>query len=378
MKTTKKVLVLLLVLAGAAHFLYQGSVEYRQTCQLLEEGKSVTGKVHDERTVYRSRGRTRYYLTLEYEPKAGCSYQREFQVDYHTHQQGARDGEMTVWYVPSEPQISQAGAHPHHDFWNFGFGVLFALIAAALTPGLWRPTTRRELADKVSEGLEVLCDTDVRYAPVEAAKYPHLNLAFYERLRQQFEEHGFVHLEDIEEIRAKPMKGFPPTFLRVMLSRDGTRIGVLFHVKPGWALRLIGAKEMLSFGVETVFSNETSVGTDNADKVTMLDPVPGFNELHLPATSTLEMILEAQERRVAGHAAQNPGAIVVRVHSPEQLHALMLAANQRRAAFRRQHGLSKQSLERLGGVTDNPVINDLHADLTVRIQERDERDRKSA
>ena len=370
MKSAKKALLPLSALLAAACLLIQGLAEFRDTRRLLSEGARATGKVVDGRTVYRPRGRTRYYVTVEFGTPAGQSFRREIQVDDNTHRQGRDEGEVTVWYLPAAPEVCQAGARPQHDVSNLVLGGLLFVVGVFLVPSIWRPGSRKELADTVSEHFDTLCDTDLRYEPVDPAAFSHLDLGFYNSSQRQFEEHGFLHLEDVEEVRRKPFASFARTFLRVLVSRDGTRVATIFQVKPGWKLRLLGAKETRVYGVGTLFSNATSVDTDNAEGASMLDPVPGFNTAHLPAGSSLEMVLNLHEKRLAAHAAQQAGAVPLRIQCAEELHRLMLESHARKAAFRRQHGLSKQALERLGGVSANPVINDLHKDLAKRTDAR--------
>ncbi len=49
--------------------------------------------------------------------------------------------------------------------------------------------------------------------------------------------------------------------------------------------------------------------------------------------------------------------------------------NRIKAAYRRQNGLSREELERLAGVKNNEIVNNLHADLESR---REESSRKAA
>jgi hypothetical protein len=48
----------------------------------------------------------------------------------------------------------------------------------------------------------------------------------------------------------------------------------------------------------------------------------------------------------------------------------MLESHTRKAAHRREHGMSKQSLVRLAGGADGPVLQNLHADLARHTEEK--------
>ena len=195
-------------------------------------------------------------------------------------------------------------------------------------------------------------------------------MAFYNQCQQRFEARGFAFLEDVEVIAGKPNSNFARTFVRVLISPDRTRIASIFHLKPGWMLRAIGAKEAKVWGVETQFSNSTFVCTDNAEACNALENAPAINVSHLPAISSVDMVVDAHEKRTVAHAALNSGVVPIRMNSTEDVHRAMELQQQIKAAFRRGHGISKAELEKLGGTKNNPVINDLHADLVRRQEQR--------
>jgi hypothetical protein len=371
MKTGKKILFIVVAFVFGGLFLVTGIHEFRQSRRLAAEGKTTPARVVDERTEYRSKGRTRYYLTIEFETASKQSITQEVKVDYSTHSAGAAARSVKVHYLPSDPTVLQAGDTVETEFEDIVFGLLFVGGGVVLIVFYKQPASREELADSTQEQLEALCDTNQQYVPADAKQFKQVDLAFYDRCQQQFEARGFGFLEDVEVIASKPNRSFARTFVRVLLSPDRMRIASIFHLKPGWMLRVLGAKDARVWGVETQFSNNTFVCTDNAEACNALENAPAINMSHLPAATTVEMVAESHDKRLVAHAAANPGAVPVRMNSADDVHRAMELQQQIKAAFRRGHGLSKGELERLGGATNNPVINDLHADLTRRQQEGD-------
>jgi hypothetical protein len=372
MNTAKKLLFIVGAFALGGLFLITGLHEFRQSRRLAAEGKTTVARVVDERTVYRSKGRSRYYLTVEFETAAKQFITQEVKVDYSTHSAGSTARSVKVHYLPSDPLVLQAGDAVETRFEDILFGLLFVGAGVVLAVFYKQPATRQELADTTQEHLERLCDASQQYVPVEAKQFKQVDLAFYDRCQQQFETRGFVFLEDVEVVASKPNKSFARTFVRVLISPDRARIASVFSLKPGWMLRVLGAREARVWGVETQFSNNTFVCTDNAEACNALENAPAINVSHLPAASTVEMVAESHDQRLVAHAAANPGAVPVRMNSAADVHRAMELQQQIKAAFRRGHGLSKAELERLGGATNNPVINDLHADLTRRQEQRRE------
>jgi hypothetical protein len=362
MTTVKKVLVITLALLMGGLFLYTGAGEYRTSKRLAAEGRSVTAKVVDERSVYRTKGRSRYYLTVEFETTAKQSVTREVKVSRQIHDDGVAARSVTVHYLPEDPTVCQIGSKVEINYGQALIGALFVIGGLLLAVFYKQPASRAELAESVEEQLDTLRDTNQQHVTVDARQFEKADHAFYDECQRRFEAHGYVFLEDMEVVASKPNRNFARTFVRA----------AVFHLQPRWLLRVLGAKEAKVYGVDTQFSDGTFVSTDNAESCNALNSPEAINVAHLPASTTIEMVLEAHEKRVEAHSVFHPAALPVRMQSAEDVHRSMELAQRIKAGFRQEHGLAKEELERLGGASNNEVINNLHADL-VRGQEEQKR-----
>lgn len=373
MRTIKVVFFALVGFIAGGLVFKGGWREFRETRQLKKEAVTVQAKVVEERTRYRSKGRSRYYLTVEFNTPAGGLVRKETEVNYDTHSQGAADGQVPVHYLPTDPAILRAGPSVSTEFGNMLLGGFILVCGGVSLLYIRQPANRKELAEDTAKSLEALCDAEQQYVAVDGRTFKGVDQNFYDNAQREFESRGFVFLEDIEVIPKKPVKGFAQTFVRLLLSPDRTQVANIFHVKPGFLFRVIGAKEARVCGVDTQMSDNSFVCTDNAESCNALNNAPEINGAHLPAASTVAMILDAHAGRQEAHCVFRAGAAPVRMHSSEDVRRSMELQNRIKAVFRQQNGLSKEELERLAGEKNNEVVNNLHSDLE-RHREQSRRD----
>lgn len=371
MRTAKALLFALAGLVAGGLVFHSGLRKFQETRALKREGATVEAKVIEERTRYRSKGRTRYYLTVEFQAANRQTVQKETEVDYDTHSQGAAQGVVSVHYLTSNPEILRAGPTVETEFGDLLLGGF--IIACGIGSFLFmrRPETREELAEETVQNLESLCDADHQLVPVDGRKFAGVDQQFYDASQSEFESYGFVFLSDIEVIPTKPVKGMTRTFVRLLLSPDRTRVANIFHVRPGFFLRMLGAKDARVCGVDTQMSDNSFVCTDNAETCNALDNPPEINGAHLPSTSSVETILSAHANRIEAHGIFRANARPVAMQGSEDVLRSMQLQNRIKAAYRQQNGLSKAELERLAGEKNSEVVNNLHADLERhRVQSR--------
>lgn len=366
MSTAKRFLLGLAAILLGGVLLFNGVREYRQSRRLQTEGRSVTAKVVDERTAYRSKGRSRYYLTVEFETGDRQAVTRELQVSRSTHTDGVAARSIKVHFLPNDLSVIQGGPSVEIPWAAAPLGLLILGGGVLLIVFRKQPANRRELAESTAENLATLCDTNQQYVPADARQFKQADLVFYDDSQRLLERLGFVFLEDVEVVPGKPNKSFARTFLRVMLSADRTRIATIFHLKPGWMLKLLGAKETRVHGIDTQLSDNSFICTDNAESCNALNNPPTINVSHLPATTSVGLVLEAHNNRVEAHAVFRIGVLPVRMQSAEDVRRSMDLQQRIKAAFRTEAGLSKEELERLAGVTNDPVVNNLADDLKQR------------
>lgn len=373
MHTAKKILMIMGVVAAGGYLFVMGLREFRGSRRLAAEGKATLAEVVDERTRYRSKGRTKYYLTVAFQTEDKQAIRREVQVDYDTFSAG-RTGSVTVHYLPGEPTVLQAGDAVETKFGNALLGAFVLGCGLLWLVRFKQPASRAELADVAAGHLKALCETDQKHVKADARQFKQVDIGFYDACQRRSEERGFIWVEDIEEVTSKPNRNFARTFQRVLLSRDGTRIATIAHLKPAWMLRVLGAKEARLFGVDTQFSNDTFVCTDNAEACGVLANAPAINVLHLPSASSTDLVMDAHEKRVMAHSAMYPGAEPVPMNGAEDIRRAMALQQRVKAEFRREHGISKTELARMAGVSGDPAIDNLHADL----EKRRDQDRQKA
>jgi hypothetical protein len=375
MRTIKVVFFALVGLVAGGFLFSSGYREFSETRQLQRDGATIEAKVVDERTRYRGKGRTRYFLTVEFQTPTRAEVVQETEVDYDTHSQGAATGHVLVHYLPTSPSVLRAGQTVSTEFGNLLLGAFIVGCGGVSLLFIRQPSTRKELAEDTAKHLESLCDTEQRYVTVDGKSFSGVDQAFYDSAQREFESHGFVFLEDMEVVASKPVKGLTRTFVRLMLSPDRTRVANIFHVKPGVLLRTLGAKEGRVIGVDTQMSDNSFVCTDTAESCNALNSPPDINSSHLPAASNVETVLTAHAHRVETHAVFRAGAAPVKMYHSDDVRRSMELQNRIKADYRRQVGLSKEELERLAGTKNNPAVNDLHADLE---RQRDQSRREAA
>ncbi len=232
MKRSKKYFAVAIAIVMGGIFLSTGIGEYRESKRLATKGVSAVAKMLDERTFYRSKGRSRYYLTVEFETRSKETVTRELQVSREIHSAGVAADSVRIHYLPDHLGVIQAGPEVQIQWTNLAIGIFFLGSGALLMVFHNQPTSRKELVDATAEHVEVLCDTNQQYVAADAREFKQVALAFYDRSQREFEEHGFVFLEDVEVIPSKPNKSFARTFLRVLVNAERTSIATIFHLKP--------------------------------------------------------------------------------------------------------------------------------------------------
>ena len=367
MKTAKKFIAVAIALVAGGLFLNTGIREYRASKRLAKEGKATLARVVDDRTVYRSKGRSRYYLTVEFESEGSRAVAQELQVSRSIQTAGLTAKSVTVHYLPDDLSVCQVGPSVEVQWTNAAFGLFILGCGVVLIVFYKQPASREELAESTAESLDALCDTNQQYVSVEARLFKQVDHTFYDESQRQFEQCGFAFLE---VVASKPNKCFARTFVRVLVSSDRTGVATIFHLKPRWMLKVLGAKEARVVGIDTQFADKTFVSTDNAESCNALDNPAAISVSHLPAVSSVPMVVEAHKNRVEARSVFSAGAVPVRVQNAEDARRMMALQQQIKAEFRQQAGLSKSELERLGGATDNKIIDDLSADLARRQEQK--------
>ena len=139
MKTGKKVFGVVAALVIGVFVLILGIKEFRDSRRLRAENKGVTAQVLDHRTAYRSKGRTRYYLTVEFRTEQNQTIRKEVQVDQDTQSAGKAAKAISVHYLPSDPEIFQAGETVELRWYNLAIGSVILICGLVGIVSFRRP-----------------------------------------------------------------------------------------------------------------------------------------------------------------------------------------------------------------------------------------------
>ena len=151
MKTGKKVFGVVAALAIGGFIFVGGLRDFRESSQLRADHKTAVGKVLDDRTAYRSKGRTKYYLTVEFQTDQNKSVTTEVLVNREAHRAGAASKTTTVHYLPSNPEICQAGDNVKLHWSNLLLGSLISICGVIGVLFFNRSETQEQPVDTLNK-----------------------------------------------------------------------------------------------------------------------------------------------------------------------------------------------------------------------------------
>ena len=183
------------------------------------------------------------------------------------------------------------------------------------------------------------------YVRVEAQRFRHLDLHFYERTMRLLSAKGFQLVADVEDrtISNAPRGVLMRVLLRTMLSRDGTVMAALYHPRVKalrlrmllWVLRRL-PKPVVD--METEFADGSFVVTSNAAGAAAIGMPALISARYLPAGTSVHEVHQVHQARMTEHLAARPGltARVLRTH--EEMVASQNRMNAIKAAYRTEVG----------------------------------------
>ena len=371
MAKTKKIFAIVVLFIMGPAFIYWGATELSNRRKLKDHGKTVMG-IATEKSSYRRRFSTTYYVKVQFQTESGQTYTESFDVSEKEYDRVESDPAVKVHYLPEDPKVCAAGETVTLKFANILWGVAFLGGAVFLILYFKQPLDEHEAAEQVASSVGQLCVGKYEYAPVDARRYQHLDLAWLDASKQKLENLGFGFLQDMENVTFSRGSSNPKTFLRMHLGRNGTAMAALYHLKQGFLLRMIGAKEARVVDVETEFSNGQWVCTGNAEAAGALQSPPGVDTLQLPAGTPIEAVVQAHDTRMAKFMARCPEARPVRMSSIEDSLRAQDRLQEIKAAFRRGHGISKTELENIAGMK-GAELNTIQAEAQRLHEQRSSR-----
>ena len=345
----KKVFAIVALFIMGPGLIIFGTRELINSRKLADHGQTAIGTA-TEKSKYRRKLSTTYYVTVRFQTAAGQTSTKKFTVSEADYDRVESDPAMKVHYLPEDPSVCAVGEKVETKFANIIWGLVMLGGAIYLVLYFKQPMDAHETAEQVATEFSKLCVGKHEYVPTDARRFQHLDLAWLDSSRQKLESLGFSFLQDTEDLTVSRSSSAPKTFLRLHLGRAGTGMAALFHFKPGFLLRMIGAKEARVFEMETEFSDGQWVSTGNAECVGVLQSPPGVDTLQLPASTPIEAVIQAHDARLAKFAARCPDVQPVRMGGIEDLLRAQNRLEEIKAAFRRGRGISKAELERVAGM----------------------------
>jgi hypothetical protein len=367
----KKVWAIIALFVMGPCFIVMGTRELLNSRKLKDHGKTAMG-IATEKSSHRRRRSTTYYVKVQFQTESGKTYTESFDVSEKEYDRVESDPVVKVHYLPEDPRICAAGETVKMKFGNILWGLGFLGGAVFLILYFKQPIDEDEAAEHVAASVGQLCIGKHEYAPVDARRFKHLDLAWLNASQQKLESLGFGFLQDMENLTLSRGSSGPKTFLRMHLGRNGTAMAALYHFKLGFLLRMIGAKEARVCDVETEFSNGQWVCTGNAEAAGALQSPPGVDTLQLPASTPIEAVVQAHDARMAKFMARCPEARPVRMATIEDSLRAQDRLQEIKAAFRRGHGISKTELENIAGMK-GAEVNAIQAEAQRLHEQRSSR-----
>ena len=233
-------------------------------------------------------------------------------------------------------------------------------------------------AHRILDTLQSVYQPTHQYVAADPKAFRHLDLRWYDRTASAFEALGFRRFGDIEDktITNSPNTVLRPTFMRALVSRDGTVVMALYDPRIKglglrlmlWALRKLPTKVV---DCETECSDGSFVATSNAPAAARAIALPPqINVTWLPTNTEARAVYTTHTARLAEHLKSRPGVNPLVVRTPDEMMRSQDRQNALKAAFRGEiPGLTTEELEALSllGTQQVPAVRaELDAEYQLR------------
>jgi hypothetical protein len=361
----KKILTILGGLFVSAVFLLVGVKELQNSRRLIDHGKTTTGKILDLDEQRTAKGGHLYYIEVEYRTETGVPLTRKVKVKRSVFNSVNVSDPIKVHYLPECPSICALGETVPLEYSNIIWGAGFLGGAIFLMLFIKQPADHEEAVDVVAREVNFLKTTHHEWSHANPKQFPHLDSAFYDTTKRHLEHVGYRFISDLEDLTVRKHSGVK-VFVRQLISPDESIAAGIYHFKPIWQHRVLGAKQAKVTEFESWFSDGTFVVTGNAEMAGRLDSPPEIDSLQFASGTPWNIVLDAHRLRVQKHLASRPAVQAIRYKTEDDL--IRAGSEQRRIKgdFRQHAGLSKAELERITG-KKNQEIDNLHAALTERV-----------
>jgi len=191
------------------------------------------------------------------------------------------------------------------------------------------------------------------YRQVDASTFRHLDLKFYDALRDTLIAQGCAWLGDVENLSLKQTAFDPRSFIRILVSKDQTTCIGLYHVRPRFWVRLLLWIFRVKLGkmidCETELSNGAYVVTSNATEAGKLNLPPNLDRKFFPLNTPHMIVFEEHQRRLKDIFATDPHVLATTMRTVEEALEMQHRMQAVKAAYRKGIGyVTEDELRRLG------------------------------
>jgi hypothetical protein len=212
---------------------------------------------------------------------------------------------------------------PNHLTFTFLSGIAWLTLGAVALFVLHKvpapiKKARKAAANRVVELNKAVYGSEpYEYRMVQPLEFPELDSEFYDRARSWFQAQGFRFLGDRENVTLSRIMPQARTFIRTMVSADGTIFGGAYHVKLQRVRGLPAEARVIEF--ETEFSDGTFVTTSNAPATARTLEVSGIHAERFPGETSADELLRTHRERLAGVAESRPPLTATRLKTMDDV-----------------------------------------------------------
>lgn len=356
----KKILTIIIGIVLGVFFLTYGTKEYLRSKRLAADGKTAQGEISvvEDNVTFIQRSRL-YHLRVKFQTENQTSCEERVTVPKAVYDTASVGDKVQVHYLAEDPSNCQMGETVQIHYGNILWGFVFIFAAGFTLVNFRNPTNEAEVAEHIGEKVKTLALDHFEYVSVKAEDFKNVDHNFYNSVQRGLEGHGFVYLDDQENVTLRKRSGLQ-TFLRHLLGPDQSTMAVIYHF-------VRGVKSAKVLDLETWFSDGSFVCTSNAEMAGKLDSPPAIDALRMRAETTWEVLLQTHQSRIYEYLESHPGTTPVKLNGMADIRRAQTEQQRIKSEFRKRTGLTKAELERIAG-SKSPELDRIHDELTKRKQ----------
>jgi hypothetical protein len=235
-------------------------------------------------------------------------------------------------------------------------GVLLVAVAVLCLLFLMRQRRSvRRTATEVLKGLKEAYKKRHQYVEVDSSDFSFLDLRYYDETAAMLEAEGFKRLGDFEDVTLTMALPTTRTFVRSLVSEDGSiKVGIYHSKRRGLSslfYGVIGVRSVKVVDFESEFSDGRFLLTSNATLASSVAQPPDILCKYLPSSTPITEMLNLHRQRVAEYQEAHPQVLLERVFTLRQLFVSQSRMMAVKSRFRRSlgGGITKEEIRRIAG-----------------------------